>query len=71
MSVVSSVSHGFYPWFLVKMKDFGGEDYGFFYFSSSLPKILHLCHCLHCILMREVPALSMCRHTNEGIPVTD
>ena len=72
----------FYPWFLAKMKDFGGEDKGFlakitdflakimdfFYFSSSSPKILHLCQCLHCILMREVPALSMCRHTNEGIP---
>ena len=48
-----------------------GEDYGFFSFSSSAPKILHLCQCLHCILMREVPALSMCRHTNEGIPSTE
>ena len=27
--------------------------------------------CLHCILMREGPTLSMCRHTNEGIPSTE
>ena len=27
--------------------------------------------CLHCILMREAPTLSMCRHTNEGIPSTE
>ena len=30
-----------------------GEDEGFFYFSLSLPKIVHLCQCLHYILMRE------------------
>ena len=52
------------------------EDEGFFTFSLSLPKILHLCHivnveCLHCILMREAATLSMCRHTNEGIPSTE
>ena len=40
--------------FLAKMTDF-------FYFSSSLPKII----------MREVPALSMCRHTNEGVLSTE
>ena len=27
--------------------------------------------CWHCILMREVPPLSMCTHTNEGIPSTE
>ena len=35
---------------------------------------LHLPHCLqclHCILMKEAPKLSMCRHTNEGIPSTE
>ena len=45
-----------------------GEDEGFFTFSSSLP---HCLQCLHCILMREAPTLSMCRHTNEGIPFTE
>ena len=45
-----------------------GEDEGFFTFSSSLP---HCLQCLHCILMREAPTLSMCRHTNEGIPSTE
>ena len=48
-----------------------GEDKGFFYFPSSSPKILHLRQCLHCILMSEAPTLSMCRHTNEGIPSTE
>ena len=54
-------------------EDYGffGEDYRFFYFSSSAPKILHLCQCLHCILLIEALALSMCRHTNEGIPSTE
>ena len=78
----------FYPWFLAKITDFDGKDCGFlvkitdflakiadfFYFSSSLPQILHLCqclHCLHCILMKETPVLSMCRHTNEGMPSTE
>ena len=45
--------------FLAKMKDFLN-------FSSTLPKILHLCQCLPCIIMREGPTLGMCRHTNEG-----
>ena len=27
--------------------------------------------CLHCILMREGPILSMCRHANEEIPSTE
>ena len=43
--------------FLVKMKDF-------FIF-------LRLRQCLHCILMSEAPTLSMCGHTNEGIPSTE
>ena len=50
---------------------FCGEDDGFFTFSSSLPKILRLRKCLHCILMSEAPTLSMCGHTNEGIPSTE
>ena len=50
---------------------FSGEDEGFFTFSSSSPKILHLRQCLHCILMSEEPTLSMCGHTNEGIPSTE
>ena len=50
---------------------FFGKDKRFFYFSLSLSKILHLCQCLYCILMRGVPILSMCRHTNEGIPSTE
>ena len=37
-----------------------GEDYGFLF-----------CQCLLCILMMEVPALSMCTHINEGIPSTE
>ena len=53
--------------FVAKTKDFGEEE-GFFTFSSSLP---HSLQCLHCILMREAPTLSMCRHTNEGIPSTE
>ena len=71
MSLVSSVSHGFIDGFLAKITYFGGEDEGFFYFSSSSPKIFHLRQCLHCILMSEVPALSMGRHTNEGILSTE
>ena len=50
--------------FLPKTKDF-------FYFSSSSPKILRLRQCLHYILMSEAPTLSMCGHTNEGIPSTE
>ena len=33
--------------------------------------MLRLRQCLHCILMSEAPTLSMCRHTNEGIPSTE
>ena len=44
-------------------------------FSSSLQKnplsLPHCLQCLYCILMREAPTLSMCRHTNEGIPSTE
>ena len=54
---------------------FCGEDDGFFTFSSSLPHCLpcvcHILQCLHCILMSEAPTLSMCGHTNEGIPSTE
>ena len=59
-----------------------GEDKGFFTFSSSfaknplssphcLPCVHHMLQCLHCILMSEAPTLSMCGHTNEGIPSTE
>ena len=33
--------------------------------------VRHMLQCLHCILMSEAPTLSMCRHTNEGIPSTE
>ena len=52
-------------------RQISGEDEGFFYFSLSSPKILHLRQYLHCILMSEAPTLSMCGHTNEGIPSTE
>ena len=57
--------------FLWQRRWISGEDEGFFTFSLSLPKILRLRQCLHCILMSEAPTLSMCRHTNEGIPSTE
>ena len=54
--------------------DFGGKDEGFLAkimdFWRRL-QILFFCQCLLCILMREVPTLSMCTHTNEGIPSTE
>ena len=34
-------------------------------------RFLSFVQCLLCILMSEVTALSMCRHTNEGIPSTE
>ena len=69
-------------WILWQRWRISGKDEGFFTFSSSSPKILHLRHtvspcvrhmlqCLHCILMSEAPTLSMCGHTNEGIPSTE
>ena len=33
--------------------------------------VCHMAQCLHCILMSEAPTLSMCGHTNEGIPSTE
>ena len=57
--------------FLWQRRRIFGEDEGFFTFSSSSPKILCLRQCLHCILMSEAPTLSMCGHTNEGIPSTE
>ena len=44
-----------------------GEYYGFL--AKITDFLFH--QCLHCIPMREVPALSMCTHTNEGIPSTE
>ena len=56
------------------MKDFGGKDKGFLEKITDFWRRLQIFlfhQCLHCILMREVPALSMCTHTNEGIPSTE
>ena len=67
--------------FVAKMTDFWRRRrifYFFFIFAknpSSLPHcspcVRHMLQCLHCILMSEAPTLSMCRHTNEGIPSTE
>ena len=59
-----------WPFFLRRWR-ISGEDEGFFTFSSSSPKILGLRQCYHCILMSEAPTLSICGHTNEGIPSTE
>ena len=72
---------------VAKTKDFWqriqifGKDYGFLVkITDFLAKITDFLakitdfffrQCWHCILMREVPALSMCTHTNEGIPSTE
>ena len=54
-----------------QFQSFCGEDEGFFYFISVFAKhpssLPHCLQCSPCILMREAPTLSMCRHTNEGI----
>ena len=67
--------------FVAKMMDFWRRRRIFYFFfifaknpSSSphcSPCVRHMLQCLHCILMSEVPTLSMCRHTNEGIPSTE
>ena len=64
--------------FCGKVKGFCGEDEGFlaktkdfFFFFVFAKNPLSLPHCLPCILMREAPTLSMCRHINEGIPSTE
>ena len=64
--------------FVVKMKDFVAKTkdfwrrrrifYFFFVFAKNPSSLIHCLQCLPCILMREAPTLSMCRHTNEGIP---
>ena len=66
---------------VAKMTDFWRRRrifYFFFVFAknpSSLPHcspcVHHMLQCLHCILMSEAPTLSMCGHTNEGIPSTE
>ena len=53
------------------MKDFGDKVEGFLAKMKDFFIFLHLRQCLHCMLMSEVPALSMCRHSNEGIPSTE
>ena len=60
--------------FLAKTKDFWQRQrifYFFFVFAKNLSSLPHCLQCLHCILMRKAPTLSMCRHTNEGIPSTE
>ena len=50
---------------------FGKDDrflYLLFFFIFAYLCQKYLCQCLPCILMREAPTLSMCRHTNEGNP---
>ena len=56
----SSVSHGFIDGFWRRLWILVAKIKDFLFRQ-----------CLHCILMREVPALSMCTHTNEGIPSTE
>ena len=51
--------------YLAKMTDFFICCF-FLFFAYLCQK--YLCQCLPCILMREAPTLSMCRHTNEGNP---
>ena len=67
--------------FVAKMMDFWRRRRIFYFFfifaknpSSSphcSPCVRHMLQCLHCILMSEAPTLSMCGHTNEGIPSTE
>ena len=67
--------------FVAKMTDFWWRRRIFYFFfifaknpSSSphcSPCVRHMLQCLHCILMSEAPTLSMCGHTNEGIPSTE
>ena len=67
---------------LWRRRRISGEGRRIFYFffvfaknpSSSphcSPCVRHMAQCLQCILMSEAPTLSMCRHTNEGIPSTE
>ena len=67
--------------FVAKMMDFWQRRRIFYFFfvftknpSSSphySPCVRHMLKCLHCILMSEAPTLSMCGHTNKGIPSTE
>ena len=67
--------------FVAKTMDFWQRRRIFYFFfvfaknpSSSphcSPCVRHMLQCLHCILMSEAPTLSMCGHTNEGIPSTE
>ena len=60
--------------FVAKTKDFWQRRrifYFFFVFAKNPSSLPHCLQCLHCMLMREAPTLSMCRHTNEGIPFTE
>ena len=60
--------------FLVKMKDFLlflRLRQKSFVFATLFACVRHMLQCLHCILMSEAPTLSMCGHTNEGIPSTE
>ena len=67
--------------FVAKTTDFWRRRsifYFFFVFAKNplssphcSPCVRHMLQCLHCILMSEAPTLSMCGHTNEGIPSTE
>ena len=60
--------------FVAKTKDFWWRQrifYFFFIFAKNPSSLLHCLQCLHYILMREAPTLSMCRHTNEGSTYTE
>ena len=80
-SIVSHVSSVKTMDFVAKTTDFWRRRRIFYFFfvfaknpSSSphcLPCVRHMLQCLHCILMSEAPTLSMCGHTNEGIPSTE
>ena len=55
---------------VVKTKDFWSRRrifYFFFIFAKNPLSLPHCLQCLPCILMREAPTRSMCRHTNEGV----
>ena len=65
--ILSIVSHVSFSHFETKTKDF----FTFSVFAKNPSSLPHYLQCLPCILTREAPTLSMCRHTNEGIPSTE
>ena len=81
LSVCVCVQSCQFSHFVAKMKDFVAKTkdfwwrqrifYFFFVFAKNPSSLPHCLQCLHCIVMREAPTLSMCRHTNEGILSTE